>query len=101
MKLKGAELIVRNGKELSQNATETTVPSASLAFAAIGTVAPGVNVAPSLGDVIDTIGGWLLDRTVTSAAREVAAKPRLSVARAVIECVPMDTLFSAYREGNR
>jgi hypothetical protein len=52
----------------SKKATLVTLPSESAALALMGTMAGAVNEAPLVGEVIETVGGWLaLDCTLTLA----------------------------------
>ena len=70
----------------TKNSTEATEPS-SVAVAVIPTEDPVRKVELFVGAVIETAGGGF-DTTLIVIADEVACPPLLSVALAVIECVP-------------
>jgi len=67
------------------NSTATIVPSASAAAAARLIVEAKGNLAPSLGEVSATLGGWFAPRSVNVDALEIVVRPWSSVAFAVME----------------
>ena len=71
----------------TKNSTCVTEPSASDAFAFIVTAAGAMYVAEAKGEVIAAVGG-VFTATAMFATEEVATKPKLSVALALIVWFP-------------
>jgi hypothetical protein len=98
MKLYGALVAVPTSKPFAKNSTLVTVPSASLAVAAIGIVAGEKRDCPELGDVRVTVGAEF-GVTAMEMPFDVATPRALSVARAVNEYVPAATLRQVAANG--